>query len=185
MDLEWDEAKNRRNLAKHGISFEEAGRLLARCSGRWTIEAPTARPDFGCTGWLQVVSSASSIPCAETACASSRRGEPAVPKDERIVRYGLEGLPKGQTDWKRVDRLTDEEIEAAIRDDPDAAPICNEQWFEKAQLVIPAHLKHLWVQVDEDLMAWFRQQGEDWPAKLNTALREYVEGRRKGRKRAG
>jgi uncharacterized DUF497 family protein len=29
MDFEWDEAKNRRNLAKHGISFEEAARVLA------------------------------------------------------------------------------------------------------------------------------------------------------------
>lgn len=108
-----------------------------------------------------------------------------MPKDERIVRYSLDNLPKGQTDWERVDRLTDEEIEAAIRDDPDAAPIADEQWFEKAQLVIPAHLKHLWVQVDEDLMAWFRQQGEDWPARINAALREHVEGRRKKRKRIG
>jgi uncharacterized protein (DUF4415 family) len=108
-----------------------------------------------------------------------------VPKDEPTVRYSLERLPKGQTDWKRVDELTDEEIEAAIRDDPDAAPICDERWFEKAQLVIPAHLKHLWVQIDEDLMAWFRQQGKDWPVRINTALREYVEARRKGRKTAG
>jgi uncharacterized protein (DUF4415 family) len=108
-----------------------------------------------------------------------------VPKDERMVSYSLEGLPKGQSDWERVDRLTDEEIEAATRDDPDAAPISDEQWFERAELVIPADLKHRWVQIDEDLMAWFRQQGRDWPAKINAALREYVEGRRKGRRRAG
>ncbi|MGH6920225.1 MAG: BrnA antitoxin family protein [Geminicoccaceae bacterium] len=134
---------------------------------------------------MKVVSFASSAPCAATACVSSRRGEPAVPKDERIVRHSLESLPKGQTDWKRVDQLTDEEIEAAIRDDPDAAPIADEAWFEKAQLVIPAHLKHLWVAIDEDLMAWFRQQGEDWPAKINATLREHVDGRRKGRRSAG
>jgi uncharacterized DUF497 family protein len=29
MDFEWDEAKNRRNRAKHGISFEEAARVFA------------------------------------------------------------------------------------------------------------------------------------------------------------
>jgi uncharacterized DUF497 family protein len=29
MDFEWDEGKNRRNLAKHGISFEEAARIFA------------------------------------------------------------------------------------------------------------------------------------------------------------
>jgi hypothetical protein len=79
-----------------------------------------------------------------------------VPKDELIVRYSLERLPEEQTDWKQVDQLTDE-IEAVIRDDRDAAPIGNKEWFRKAQLVIPAHLKHLWVQIDEDVMAWFRQ----------------------------
>jgi len=30
---------------------------------------------------------------------------------------------KTDTDWARVDALTDEQIEAAVRDDPDAAPI--------------------------------------------------------------
>jgi uncharacterized protein len=29
MDFEWDEVKNRSNLAKHGISFEEAARVFA------------------------------------------------------------------------------------------------------------------------------------------------------------
>jgi uncharacterized DUF497 family protein len=29
MDFEWDEAKNRRNLAKHSIGFEEAARVFA------------------------------------------------------------------------------------------------------------------------------------------------------------
>jgi uncharacterized protein (DUF4415 family) len=94
-------------------------------------------------------------------------------------------LPEGPTDWKRVDRLTDEQIEAAIRDDPDAAPISDAQSFEQAQLVIPAHLKHLWVQIDEDLIAWFQQQGKDWRAKINSALRQYVETRRSARKRVG
>jgi uncharacterized protein len=29
MDFEWDEAKDRRNLAKHGISFADAARVFA------------------------------------------------------------------------------------------------------------------------------------------------------------
>jgi uncharacterized protein (DUF4415 family) len=41
------------------------------------------------------------------------------------------------------------------------------------------------VQIDEDLIAWFRQQSDDWPAEINTALREYVEARRSARKRVG
>jgi hypothetical protein len=57
-----------------------------------------------------------------------------VSKDERIVKSSLERLPKGQTDWQRLDQLTDEEIETAIRQDPGAAPIGTEEWFERAQL---------------------------------------------------
>jgi uncharacterized protein len=29
MDYEWDEAKNRKNLAKHGLSFEDAEQVFA------------------------------------------------------------------------------------------------------------------------------------------------------------
>ena len=42
-----------------------------------------------------------------------------------------------RTDWARVDALTDEEIEAAVRDDPDAPPIVDEAWFASATLVMP------------------------------------------------
>ena len=158
-----------------------AGQMLTEV----TSAARTATPAIGSTGRLQIVFFASSTPCAATVCASSRQGEPALPKDEPIVRCRLEDLPKGQTDWQRIDELTDEEIEAAVRDDPDAASLADEQWFARAQLVIPAHLKHLFVQIDEDLMTWFRQQGDDWPAKINAALREHVAGQRRRRKRAG
>ena len=29
MKYEWDEAKNRKNLAKHGLSFEDAGEVFS------------------------------------------------------------------------------------------------------------------------------------------------------------
>ncbi len=29
MEYEWDEAKNRKNLAKHGLSFEDAERVFS------------------------------------------------------------------------------------------------------------------------------------------------------------
>ena len=42
----------------------------------------------------------------------------------------------GKTDWDRVDRLTDAEIEAAIAADPDVAPILDRAWFERAEIRI-------------------------------------------------
>jgi len=40
------------------------------------------------------------------------------------------------TDWNRVDAPTDEEIEQAVADDPDAE-LLGEEWFKRATLVIP------------------------------------------------
>ena len=104
-------------------------------------------------------------------------GAPHPMRDEILAAH--------ETDWRRVEALTDEEIEAAVREDPDAATIADEAWFDRAQLVVPAHLKHLFVQIDEDLMAWFRQQGEDWPARINAVLRKHVAGQRRRRRPAG
>lgn len=41
-----------------------------------------------------------------------------------------------ETDWERIDALTDEEIEAAVASDPDAEFITREYWAT-AELVIP------------------------------------------------
>jgi putative transcriptional regulator len=38
-----------------------------------------------------------------------------------------ETLPRGKTDWGRLDAMTDEEVEAAARSDPDAQPLTPEQ----------------------------------------------------------
>ncbi|MDJ0601046.1 MAG: hypothetical protein QNJ37_19655 [Crocosphaera sp.] len=51
---------------------------------------------------------------------------------ENITRVSLEewATMKGQTDWDRVDAMTDEEIEQNALDDPDAQPIPDEMWNE-------------------------------------------------------
>ncbi len=43
---------------------------------------------------------------------------------------------KGQTDWDKVDAMTDEEIEQNALDDPDAQPISDEMWNE-AKVISP------------------------------------------------
>ena len=36
-----------------------------------------------------------------------------------------------QTDWRLFDSLTDEDIERAIAEDPDAAPVMDEAWTSR------------------------------------------------------
>ena len=55
---------------------------------------------------------------------------------KRIVRVKPgEPRPKDRTDWPRLDAITDEENEAALRNDPDTAPYADGTWLETAKRV--------------------------------------------------
>ncbi len=41
----------------------------------------------------------------------------------KLVRYRRDSLPPDKTDWARFDAMTDEEVVAAARSDPDAQPL--------------------------------------------------------------
>jgi putative transcriptional regulator len=58
-------------------------------------------------------------------------------KDGAITRVTLDPAnpPRGRTDWRRVDALTDEEIEEAAGSDPDALPLSDEE-LRKLQRVV-------------------------------------------------
>jgi hypothetical protein len=44
---------------------------------------------------------------------------------------------RGKTDWAQADAVRDREIEAAIKSDPDAAPLLDGNWFKHATVVMP------------------------------------------------
>ena len=45
----------------------------------------------------------------------------------KVVRYSRDNLPPDKTNWARIDAMTDEEVVAAARSDPDAQPLTPEQ----------------------------------------------------------
>src|ERR1700680_827461 len=45
----------------------------------------------------------------------------------KVVRYSRDSLPPDKTNWARIDAMTDEEVVAAARSDPDAQPLTPEQ----------------------------------------------------------
>ncbi len=93
---------------------------------------------------------------------------------KRITKARLgEGLDKSRTDWKRVLALTDDDIAAAIRDDPDTFEI-EPAWFENALVLRPAVPKErITVRLDADMLAWFRTQGKGYLTGLFAVLRAY------------
>jgi uncharacterized protein (DUF4415 family) len=95
----------------------------------------------------------------------------------------LRGSPRrGRTDWARVDALSDNEIEAAVRNDPEAVPL-DIDWSD-AVLVMPPKKKAISIRVDDDVLDFFKQQGAGYQRRINAVLRSYVEHRRKLKKRA-
>jgi uncharacterized protein (DUF4415 family) len=85
----------------------------------------------------------------------------------------------GKTDWAVVDALSDEEIEKAIRNDPDAVPL-DFDW-SKAVLVIPPKKKAISIRVDEDVLDYFKIEGPGYQRRINAVLRSYMQQKRKKR----
>jgi uncharacterized protein (DUF4415 family) len=107
---------------------------------------------------------------------SSRRGERGRKSDERITRYSAKNLEKvgpGKTDWKRVDSLTDTQIEAAMRGDPDWADSIDIDWSD-AVLIGPTKKTAVSIRLDEDVVNFFKRQGGRYQTRINAVLRHYM-----------
>lgn len=89
---------------------------------------------------------------------------------------------KGKTDWARVDALTDEDIAKAVANDPDAAPI-DIDWSD-AVLVMPTKKKAISIRVDEDVLDFFKKEGDGYQRRINAVLRSYMQQKAKPKKRA-
>ena len=102
-------------------------------------------------------------------------------KRGHIVRYTNDELRdmiargEDQTDWARVDAMTEEELEAAIASDPDWADL-PEDWVERATLHGPEGAKQqVTLRLDPDILDWFKGQGPGYEGRINAALRAFVE----------
>jgi uncharacterized protein (DUF4415 family) len=127
----------------------------------------------------KVASSPSSLPGVETHFESSPRGAREKMKNERIISRKWGERRKGKTDWAHVDALTDKDIEEAVRNDPDAAPL-DIDW-SKAVLVIPPKKKAISIRVDEDVLDYFKKEGAGYQRRMNSVLRSYMQQKRKKR----
>ncbi len=100
--------------------------------------------------------------------------------EERITRVSLAQARrmKSLTDWARVDALTDEDIDRAIADDPDAAPIWTEEDWKNARVVWPQGKAPVTLRLDKDIIAWFKHRGRGYQTRINAVLRAFVEAQK-------
>jgi len=79
-----------------------------------------------------------------------------------------------RTDWNRLQELTDEEIENAVKEDPDQI-LLDKEWFEHAKLVTPESEKtRITIRLDNDIVDFFKEKGPGYQTRINKALRAYV-----------
>lgn len=104
-------------------------------------------------------------------------------KKEHIVTRKWGDRRKGKTDWARVDALTDEDVTKAIANDPDWAEFEDIDWSD-AVLVMPARKKAISIRVDEDVLDFFKKEGDGYQRRINAVLRSYMQQKAKPKKRA-
>jgi uncharacterized protein (DUF4415 family) len=82
---------------------------------------------------------------------------------------------KPKTDWRRLRSMTDDEIRAAIIDDPDAWPT-DEVFWREARVVMPRRKETVTMRLDADLLHWFRSE-RGYQTRINAILRAYMNAR--------
>jgi len=106
---------------------------------------------------------------AKTRAASSRRGQRP---EASSASTGAQSA--GRSNWRRVQRMSDAQIRAAIASDPDAAPELDAAWFAKAKLVMPENKQLTSLRLDPDVLIWFRSFGKGYQTRINAVLRAYM-----------
>ena len=91
---------------------------------------------------------------------------------------------RSRTDWKRVAALTNRDIERALADDPDAAPLLDAEWFATARLVDPLEKERITIRLDKDILDFFRRLGPRYQTRINSVLRAFVAQTSRKRKAA-
>jgi uncharacterized protein (DUF4415 family) len=98
----------------------------------------------------------------------------------RVTRDELRHL-KGETDYDRLDAMTDDDIARAVAADPDATPL-DIDW-DKATIVIPPGKDIITLRLDRDILEWLRAQGKGYQTLINQVLRAFYDAQIKRAKR--
>lgn len=113
--------------------------------------------------------------------------------EENIEEYTndeLDQLPD-ETDWERVDAMTDADLEAAV-EDPSERKLTEEE-LNQFRRAIYVDGEEVWVDdkticqllengedlalipVDRGVLEWFKGKGKDYLVQMNKVLHEYIE----------
>ena len=79
--------------------------------------------------------------------------------------------PQSQSDWDRVDRMKDEDID--LSDLPEIPPEKFARAIVRNGLQPVARKAQITLRVDADVLEWFREKGAGYQSRMNAVLRAY------------
>lgn len=101
---------------------------------------------------------------------------------EKNLTVVLRGAPRrGKTNWERLRNKTDAEIDAAIANDSDWDQFKDVDW-STAEVILPPKKKAISIRVDEDVLKFFKRNGEGYQRRINAVLRSFMRASRKKEK---
>lgn len=165
MQLEWDEAKNEINIRKHGIDFADVHAMF---------DAPMLvdldeRAEYGEERWIGI----GPFSMIVAVVVFTERGNDTI----RIIsaRKRRQNMSDNatnkpiRTDWERLIQQQDEDI------DTSDIPLLTDAFFARAKLLLPRDIADRTIQVDADILQWFKRQAPDYQQSINHVLRSYIE----------
>ena len=176
MNYTWDPKKNRQNIARHGIAFEDAvkifeGRTLERVDDHFEY-GETRVYAVGITNGVEIT-----VIYVDLSDSQRRLGRRRDMKERRIGTRSM----KARSDWDRVRSLNDDQLRRAIETDADVYPTDSDFW-KAARVVMPKAKQTVTIRLDTDLLEWFRRQ-KGYQTQINAVLRTYMEAHLPGRQR--
>lgn len=77
------------------------------------------------------------------------------------------------TDWERLDAMQNEDID--LSDIPEITPEMFARMVVRRGLKQPPVKQQITIRLDEDVLQWFREQGNGYQTRINALLRAYMD----------
>ena len=74
-----------------------------------------------------------------------------------------------RTDWERLEKMSDADIDFSDIPELDA------DFFRNAKVRMPRTKRAVSIRLDQDVLAWFKEQGRGYQTRMNAVLRAYMQ----------
>ena len=103
-------------------------------------------------------------------------------KNENIARFSADKIRRkiargeSKTDWKRVDAMSQAEVERLA--DRDEGPL-SAGWESTVMVGLPPAKQDIHIRLDGDILDWFKARGRGYQTRINAVLRAFVQTRQR------